>query len=394
MSSIPFSDELSGLELYPGLGPAALPPSLRRVLPRTAQVVNGNNAVTQNVAQGGAPTSQSERGESLEQTLARLRKRAEDAQAELSNLRKQGVDVSGIEQYGRERAMGGQDAMLNALAAQFAGERFSGVQDAMLKRSLAAQQDMKLGQGVLGANGKFIRDPYALRDAEEKRLADDSQFYDKYATTVAGQIASRDERRAAADERAARWEQDRRDRRERAAEADQLRRDLAAGTRASADATRAAAADQRTWALEDRMGNDYRQEVKDPAKIVSTYENLKAAPASAAGDISFIFQYMKMLDPASVVREGEFATAQNSGGVTDTVRNLYNRALNGQRLNPQQRQEFLNAAGALATNAQQSIATVQKRYTENARRRGIDPRNIFDGAGGAASGGGNVPVNY
>jgi len=34
---------------------------------------------------------------------------------------------------------------------------------------------------------------------------------------------------------------------------------------------------------------------------------------------------MKILDPGSVVREGEFATAQNSAGIPERIRAKYNR---------------------------------------------------------------------
>ena len=60
--------------------------------------------------------------------------------------------------------------------------------------------------------------------------------------------------------------------------------------------------------------------------------------------ISLIFGFMKMLDPGSVVREGEFATAQNAASIPDRIRNAYNRALEGTRLNPQQREMFKSAS--------------------------------------------------
>ena len=53
---------------------------------------------------------------------------------------------------------------------------------------------------------------------------------------------------------------------------------------------------------------------------------------------------MKALDPTSVVREGEFANAQNSAGVPDRIRNYYNQLQRATRLNPEQRAEFLGVA--------------------------------------------------
>ena len=65
---------------------------------------------------------------------------------------------------------------------------------------------------------------------------------------------------------------------------------------------------------------------------------------SASGHIALIFSYMKLLDPTSTVREGEFATAQNAGGIPETVRNVFNKAMSGTRLQPGQRQDFLKTA--------------------------------------------------
>ena len=94
-------------------------------------------------------------------------------------------------------------------------------------------------------------------------------------------------------------------------------------------------------------------EIKDFKEVKASYDKVKAAGTnpSAAGDISLIFNYMKILDPGSVVREGEFATAQNAGGVSDVLKNQYNRLIDGQRLNEKQRNDFLNQA-RLAANAQ------------------------------------------
>ena len=60
-----------------------------------------------------------------------------------------------------------------------------------------------------------------------------------------------------------------------------------------------------------------------------------------------VFNFMKTLDPGSVVRESEYATAENARGVPSTVRNLYNRVVDGLRLTDEQRDDFLET-GAVA----------------------------------------------
>jgi len=72
-----------------------------------------------------------------------------------------------------------------------------------------------------------------------------------------------------------------------------------------------------------------------------------ATQPTAAGDIALIFSYMKLLDPTSVVREGEFATAANAGGVPDRIQATYNRLLRGERLSSDIRKDFLSRSRQL-----------------------------------------------
>ena len=121
-----------------------------------------------------------------------------------------------------------------------------------------------------------------------------------------------------------------------------------------------------------------RQEVKDYATVRSAYQSVQAAARqpSAAGDLSLIFAYMKILDPGSVVREQEFANAQNAAGIPDRVRNLYNRALNGQRLNPNQRRDFINQANNLFQTRQQTYDRIAGEYRGYAESYGVSPDRV------------------
>jgi len=93
---------------------------------------------------------------------------------------------------------------------------------------------------------------------------------------------------------------------------------------------------------------DSLPEVKTFKKARTQFQALRSLAlnpkATAQDDIAVIFSFMKSLDAESTVREGEFATAQNAGGVSDTVRNAYNKALSGERLNPTQRKNMVRAA--------------------------------------------------
>jgi len=94
---------------------------------------------------------------------------------------------------------------------------------------------------------------------------------------------------------------------------------------------------------------------------------------SAAGDIAMIFAYMKLLDPNSVVREGEYATAAAAGPLIDTrTRGLYNQLIRGERLLPSQRADFMRRASDLYATALEGQSKRINRYTELSSNYGLD----------------------
>jgi hypothetical protein len=80
-----------------------------------------------------------------------------------------------------------------------------------------------------------------------------------------------------------------------------------------------------------------------------------------------------MLDPGSVVREGEFANAQNAAGVPERIANAYNNAMKGERLSPSQRAQFLGEAKKLRDLAQAQMTNKTMEYADIAQQYGYDP---------------------
>lgn len=99
--------------------------------------------------------------------------------------------------------------------------------------------------------------------------------------------------------------------------------------------------------------------------------NIGTPKYKASDDIALIFSFMKTMDPGSTVREGEFATAQNAGGVPDKIINLYNRSLSGKFLNDQQRKDFINTAKSNYQGLQKEAEKTAKGYKQSAKDRGI-----------------------
>lgn len=132
---------------------------------------------------------------------------------------------------------------------------------------------------------------------------------------------------------------------------------------------------------EAKLRGEFTKQLGTFNEVQDGYRRLIAATAqresdpnavSPASDIGLVFGFMKMLDPGSVVREGEFASAQNAAGVPERIQNLYNKALKGEILNPTQRQDFIDTAGRLYAQARQGAEVVASRYSDLAKGQGLD----------------------
>ena len=140
---------------------------------------------------------------------------------------------------------------------------------------------------------------------------------------------------------------------------------------------RAKPEDSKVFEDESKLRTEFNslQSVKDFAIRNSALGAIEASAQdpTAAGDISLIFAYMKMLDPNSVVREGEFATAQSAGSVPQTLWSKYNQALTGERLAPDVRNDFVNRANKLYARASEDFGKVYTRYEDIAKANNLDP---------------------
>jgi hypothetical protein len=132
---------------------------------------------------------------------------------------------------------------------------------------------------------------------------------------------------------------------------------------------------------EKDLRGEFQAQVKPYVELGQAYQKIETAAKnpSPAGDIAMVYGFMKVLDPSSVVREGEFATAQNAGSVPDSVRNMYNKALNGERLNEKIRSDFLQQARNLVESQRVMSNDLMSRYTEVAKNYKLDPNQVvFD----------------
>ena len=105
-------------------------------------------------------------------------------------------------------------------------------------------------------------------------------------------------------------------------------------------------------------------------------ENL-AAQESTYGDQGLISGYAKILDPESVVREGEYAVVERGGGFFDNLRNRIDILQGRARLQPAQRAALLRAAQSIQSGRQAEYQRIRAAYEKRATQYGLDPQRTF-----------------
>lgn len=127
------------------------------------------------------------------------------------------------------------------------------------------------------------------------------------------------------------------------------------------------------------LRKEFTQQSKEFLTVRDAFKRIQASTMdpSAAGDLAIVFSFMKVLDPTSAVRETEFANAENAAGIPARVRNIWNRVLNGERLPPEQRADFLKRVNLLFKKQLESHRLLERQFTGIARRNRFDPTNII-----------------
>lgn len=143
--------------------------------------------------------------------------------------------------------------------------------------------------------------------------------------------------------------------------------------------------------IASKLADDFEKATGSFTQVRDAYGKIQAAQSGTGiADTALIFAYMKLLDPTSVVREGEFATVQNAGGVPQKLLQAYNGALNGEKLVDSVRKQILDTSGDLYAKAQTTQNQIVQQYNERAMAYGIPTnlvtRDVSAGIGGAPNG--------
>jgi len=136
---------------------------------------------------------------------------------------------------------------------------------------------------------------------------------------------------------------------------------------------------EKKFEQEEKIRGEYTKRVSNYNEMRQTYANIQASASdeSGAGDVALVTGFMKMLDPGSVVRESEFATARDTSGLYGSLVSLSSKVKNGQFLTPQQRKDFASLAGKYMEASQGYEGKVRKDLTNVVESYGLSPTNVF-----------------
>lgn len=330
-------------------------PNDEEVLLKKARAQNAGGTLTSNVVPG--------QGMVLPSAIDAYRQRAANLYSQGSQLYNAEPDVTQLQEFARNQGRAGEGAMLNALAAQYAGEGFQPVQAQYLKKAAAAQEPMKMGSGILTPDGKYIKDPFSAQDKKAEFLMQQARAYEQMATNA-----------QTAQERAAAMQAQNEI-------SNQLRlmglqiQQMNAGN----------SGEQRNWRGEDTLRGDFdkltkdlREELNSTSKITQI---VNATPVGQKPDAitqqSLVILLNKFLDPGSVVREGEFDRVVKAQGLEGQARNLADRVLKGQPLDANTIKQIDGLAKFYNQAATQKIQSIANNYSDIATRRNLNVENVI-----------------
>ena len=127
----------------------------------------------------------------------------------------------------------------------------------------------------------------------------------------------------------------------------------------------------------DKLRTRYDKFTEDFRDVDAAFRKVKKAPDTAFGDMSRIFGFMKLIDPGSTVREGEFATAEGNAGIPTRILNLYNRARSGERLSEDQRAEIQQTAEQLYESQSRSADQFVADLLSQADQDGVSREKVL-----------------
>ena len=142
-----------------------------------------------------------------------------------------------------------------------------------------------------------------------------------------------------------------------------------------------------------KLADDFNQlkPVKDAREVAPIFQSMKEAAGrnNRVADLNLVYGLAKIMDPTSVVREGEQIMVRNAQSLPDWLRGYISAVNGGSGFPPEQRARIMKEAESRVAAYQAQYDAVAQQFTERAQRYGLDPRDVLTApaAPGANNGG-------
>lgn len=147
--------------------------------------------------------------------------------------------------------------------------------------------------------------------------------------------------------------------------------------------------------VEGKLRDDFRADFKTFNNMDDAIAKVRssAQDPTGAGDLTMVYNIVKIMDPDSVVREGEISLTKNLGSLGQRLKLAYKAAAEGRGLDDTVKSELLTAA----EKQYQAIQPRRKKVLDYYRSKGLDADALaatVSAAGGAEPGAASVPNPY
>jgi hypothetical protein len=134
---------------------------------------------------------------------------------------------------------------------------------------------------------------------------------------------------------------------------------------------------QQKWANDTLSEINKNPQIKAVGEQFKNLAEIKELGTTPSDDIALIFKYMKTLDPNSVVRETEFQTVGNAGGLPTQIQNIYNSYTTGNKLTPEIRRDIKKSADSVVRGSLKSVESTISDFVNQAKYRGVPEKLIL-----------------
>lgn len=121
-----------------------------------------------------------------------------------------------------------------------------------------------------------------------------------------------------------------------------------------------------------KISTDFNKQRGAWGRVQASAEN-----PSPAGDLALIFNFMKVLDPGSTVREGEFAQVGAAGNLPTQAQRMFDSWKTGQKLTDGQRKDVVDRAKRLFNSADKTNKGDVNKLISIGKQFGVSKENLL-----------------